>query len=176
MLYAPQPLTTLSTHFPDAHFSLNRGQPRTPRCTSTHPKLYAFPKAFQSKPVVCMASHASYCCTLRPREGRNSTAWTCRYRLSRSICASNFALPFASVGPRRPSDSLLRVARGVEESRRGPKLVFHAEDVGADIALPTTEMFCMSFVKILGLLVFRALGFFHGVIPEVEGFLSWSGC
>ena len=54
--------------------------------------------------------------------------------------------------------------------------MFRAEDVGADIALPTTEMFCMSFVELLELLVFRALGFVHGVIPEVEGILSWSGC
>jgi hypothetical protein len=135
--YALQSLATselFDPTYPGAHLSLNRRQSLTPRCTIPHPTLYPFPKAFLSKPEVLYGKPYK----LRPcasEEGPNSAARACRCRFSRSIAASNFALPCAlkaSVGSRRLSDSLLRVARGSRNRGTGPKLVFRAEDVGAD--------------------------------------------
>ena len=85
------------------------------------------------------ASYISYFHILRRREGRNSAARACRCKFSLSIFASDVSLPCAL---RIKSKYMLKEAvgflvtllrgAGVEESRKAPKLVFRAEDVGAD--------------------------------------------
>ena len=71
----------------------------------------------------------------RLREDRNSTARACRRKFSRPIYAPNFPLSCALKGKSRLRETvrlLVISGTGVEESHKGPKLVFRAEDVGAD--------------------------------------------
>ncbi|KAH9056886.1 hypothetical protein EDB87DRAFT_1833443 [Lactarius vividus] len=79
--------------------------------------------------------------------------------------------------PERRSAENVDAGAAVEESGGpAPRIVFRPEDVGAEkwivpdwtyIALPTTEMFRMSFTEQLGLMR-KTLGFIHRRIPDAE--------
>ncbi|KAH9997058.1 hypothetical protein BJV77DRAFT_960321 [Russula vinacea] len=172
--------------YPGAHLPFKSRHLLGPRWTSPHLNLYAFPKAFLSKP------EAQY---VEPYKQRPYPAPPRRPE-QRSVDMSMQFLTYNSRVVIRPTMRIkikrrlreavnLIVTRGaaVEESRKGPKLVFRAEDVGAEkwiapdwtyAALPTTELFRMPLAELIGLMR-QALGTLHQRIPEVERTLRGSG-
>ena len=121
--------------YPGAHLPFKSRHLLGPRWTSPHLNLYAFPKAFLSKP------EAQY---VEPYKQRPYPAPPRRPE-QRSVDMSMQFLTYNSRVVIRPTMRIkikrrlreavnLIVTRGaaVEESRKGPKLVFRAEDVGAE--------------------------------------------
>jgi hypothetical protein len=134
--HKPQPTSELfDPTYPGAHLSLNKRQSLAPRWISQYLTLYAFPKAFLSKPDV------PYSKPYKPRPYPEPA----RRPEQRSVDMSMQVVAFNSRVLLRPTVRTkikrrlkeavrLIVTRGaaVEESRKGPKIVFRAEDVGAD--------------------------------------------
>ncbi|KAI0255057.1 hypothetical protein BJV78DRAFT_1359042 [Lactifluus subvellereus] len=185
--HTPQPTSELfDPTYPGAHLSLDKRQSLAPRWVSPHLTLYAFPKAFLSRP------DAPYSRPYKPRPYPEPP----RRPEQRSVDMSMQVVAFNSRVVLRPTVRTkikrrlkeavrLIVTRGaaVEESRRGPKIAFRAKDVGADkwivpdwtyIALPTTEIFCMPFTEQIDLMR-KALGSLYRHIPEVEKVLRRNG-
>ncbi|KAI9450084.1 hypothetical protein BJY52DRAFT_1126179, partial [Lactarius psammicola] len=186
--YKPQHTSELfDPSYPGAHLSLDRRHALAPRYVSKHFNLYAFPKAFLSKP------DAPYPLPYVPRP------YPAHHRRpeQRSVDMSMQVVAFNSrviVRPtlrtkikRRIREAVrLIVTRGaaVEESRGAtPRIVFRSEDVGAEkwivpdwtyIALPTTEMFRMPFTEQLSLMR-KALESIHRRIQDVEKILRSGG-
>ncbi|KAI0301430.1 chondroitin AC/alginate lyase [Russula brevipes] len=165
--------------YPGAHLPSSQRQSLAPRWVNRHLTLYAFPKAFLTKPD---APH------LKPHELRPYPTPPMRpgqrsVDMSMQVVAFHsrvVAQPTVRSKIRRRLKEAVRliVTRGaaVEASRRGPKVVFRAGDVGADkwivpdwtyVAVPTTEMLRMPFAEQVDLMR-KGLGFLHGRIPEVE--------
>jgi len=184
--YAPQPTSALvDPTYPGAHLSLNQRRSLTPSWTSPHLTLHAYPKAFLSKPDVQYPEPFK----LRPypappRKPEQSSADMSMQVLmlnSRVVLRSTVRMKIK----RRLKEAVkLIVTRGaaVEESRKGLKVVFRTEDVGADkwiapdwtyVALPTSEMFRMSFAELINL-TRQALVFLRRCHPEAERVLRCS--
>ncbi|KAI9447108.1 hypothetical protein BJY52DRAFT_374960 [Lactarius psammicola] len=164
--YKPQHTSELfDPSYPGAHLSLDRRHALAPRYVSKHFNLYAFPKAFLSKP------DAPYPLPYVPRP------YPARHRRpeQRSVDMSMIKEAVRLI-----------VTRGaaVEESRGATqRIVFRPEDVGAEkwivpdwtyIALPTTEMFRMPFTEQLSLMR-KALESIHRRIQDVEKILRSGG-
>ena len=132
----PQPTSDLfDPTYPGARLSLSKRHSLAPRWFSPHLTLYAFPKAFLSKPDV------PYSKPYKPRPYPEPP----RRPEQRSVDMSMQFIAFNSRVLLRPTVRTkikrrlkeavrLIVTRGaaVEESRKGSKIVFRAEDVGAD--------------------------------------------
>ena len=121
--------------YPGAHLSLDKRHSLAPRWVSPRLTLFAFPKAFLSRP------DAPYSKPYKPQPYPEPP----RCPEQRSVDMSMQVILFNSRVVLRPTVRTkikrrlkeavrLIVTRGaaVEESRRGPKIVFHAEDIGAD--------------------------------------------
>ncbi|KAF8496865.1 hypothetical protein F5888DRAFT_1703209 [Russula emetica] len=181
--YAPQPTSALvDPTYPGAHLSLNQRRSLTPSWTSPHLTLHAYPKAFLSKPDVQYPEPFK----LRPypappRKPEQSSADMSMQVLmlnSRVVLRSTVRMKIK----RRLKEAVkLIVTRGaaVEESRKGLKVVFRAEDVGADkwiapdwtyVASPTSDLFRMSFAELVNS-IRQALVFLQRCIPEAERIL-----
>ncbi len=178
--HKPQPTSELfDPTYPGAHLPLNRRHFLAPRWISPHLTLYAFPKAFLTKP------DAPY---HEPYAPRPYPAPTTRRPEQRTADMSMQFIAFHSRVVLRPTVRTkikrrlreavrLIVTRGaaVEESRDGvPKLVFRAEDVGADkwivpgacvLSIVTSPSPCRSFhgiwAKTRGAVCFMYLSFTH---------------
>jgi len=185
--HKPQPTSELfDPTYPGARLSLNKRQSLAPRWVSPHLTLYALPKAFLSKPDVPHPSPYK----MRPYPASPTRPEQRSVDMSMPVVAfrSRVVLrPHVRTKIRRRLKEAVKliVTRGaaVEASHRGPKIVFRAEDVGADkwivpdwtyMALPTTEMFRMPFAEQLDLMR-KALGAIHRRIPQVENILRRSG-
>jgi hypothetical protein len=137
--HPPQPTSELlNPTYPGAHLSLSRRHALAPRWTSPHLTLYAFPKAFLTRP------EAPYPV---PNQSRPYPAQPPR-RLGEEQRSADMSMQMLAVNSRlvrRPAVRVkikrrlkeavrLIVTRGaaVERSRKDPKVVFCAEDVGAD--------------------------------------------
>ncbi|KAI9507104.1 hypothetical protein F5148DRAFT_1208066 [Russula earlei] len=174
--------------YPGAHLSLDKRRSLAPRWVSPHLSLFAFPKAFLTKPDVPFSKPYK----LRPYPAPTTPA---QREQRRAVDMSMQVLAFKSRVVLRPvvrtkikrrlKEAIrLIVTRGaaVEESCRGPRIVFRAEDVGAEkwimadwtyMVLPTTELFRMPFAEQVGLMR-KALGAIHHCIPKVERILRRS--
>jgi hypothetical protein len=134
--HAPQPTSDLfDPTYPGAHLSLNQRRSLTPRWTSPYLTLFALPKAFLSKPEVRYPEPYK----LRPYPAPPTRPEQRSADMSMQVLAikSRVVLRPAvrSKIKRRLREVVnLIVTRGatVEESRKGPKVVFRAGDVGAD--------------------------------------------
>ncbi|KAI9438027.1 hypothetical protein H4582DRAFT_2057532 [Lactarius indigo] len=187
--YKPQPTSELfDPSYPGAHLPLGQRQALTLRWVSKHFNLYAFPKAFLSKP------DAPYSLPYvpRPYPARPQRPEQRSVDMSMQVVAFNSRI---TLGPtvrtklkRRIKEAIrLIVTRGaaVEESGDAtPRVVFRPEDVGAEkwivpgdlaklpvdwtyVALPTTEMFRMPFTEQLDLMR-KALESIRRRVPDVE--------
>jgi hypothetical protein len=150
--HAPQPTAgLLDPTYPGAHLPFNQRHLLAPRWTSPHLTLYAFPKAFLSKPDV------EYCKPYKPRPypapprrpGQRSADMSMQFIAVNSRVVLRPALRYKIKRTLKEAARLI-VTRGaaVEESRKGLKVVFHAEDVGADkwiapgvCCCPTLQLF-----------------------------------
>ncbi|KAI0277742.1 hypothetical protein BGY98DRAFT_595946 [Russula aff. rugulosa BPL654] len=134
--YAPQPTSELfDPTYPGAHLSLNRRQSIAPCWKSPHLTLYAFPKAFLTKPEVPYPEPYK----LRPYPAPPRRPEQRSVDMSMQVIAMNSRIilrPTVRVKIKRRLREVVKliVTRGaaVEESRKGPKVVFRAEDVGAE--------------------------------------------
>ncbi|KAF8477721.1 hypothetical protein DFH94DRAFT_755326 [Russula ochroleuca] len=169
----------IDPNHPKAHLPLKRRHARAPRWTSPHLTLYAFPKASLREPEVQFPE---------PYKQRPYPALPRRPEQR----SADMSMQFLAYGSRlilRPTVRVkikrrlreavsLIVTRGaaVDKSRKGSKIVFRAEDVGAEkwivpdwtyVALPTTEMIRMPFTELLDLMR-QALVSLHQRIPEIE--------
>ncbi|KAH9983393.1 hypothetical protein BJV74DRAFT_886832 [Russula compacta] len=175
--------------YPGAHLPLDRRRSLAPRWVSPYLTLVAFPKAFLTKPDAPFSEpykprpYPAVPPARRPEQQRSVD-------MSMQVVAFHSRVVLRSIVrykiKRRLKEAVkLIVTRGaaVEASRKGPKLVFRVEDVGADrwivpdwtyVAVPTTELFRMPFVKQLDLMR-KALGTLRRRIPEVEKILRSSG-
>jgi hypothetical protein len=217
--YTSQPPSQLlDPKYPGAHLPLTKRHALAPRWKSPHLTLHAFPKAFLTKPEV------------RYREPHELRPYPARWPQAPGDRSADMSLQVLLVNSRVMLRATLRskikrrlreavrliVTRGaaVEESRKGPKVVFREEDVGsakwiapgmccrtrrrndlraccsltmrlffsflffhADwtyVALPTTEVFRMSFAELINTMR-QALQFLHRCIPEAERILRHSG-
>ncbi|KAH9026777.1 hypothetical protein EDB84DRAFT_1563634 [Lactarius hengduanensis] len=163
----PHPTSELfDPSYPGADLPFHRRNALMLLWVSKHFNLYAFPKAFLSKPDA-------------PYSLPYSLAFDSRVRRSVPPCVTKLK--------RRIKEAVrLIVTRGaaVEESCGAtPRVVFRPEDVGAEkwivpdwtyIALPTTEMFCMPFTEQLSLMR-KALESIHRRIPDTEKILRNGG-
>jgi hypothetical protein len=181
--HKPQPTSELfDPTYPGAHLPLNQRHSLALRWISLHLMLYAFPKAFLTKP------DAPY---LEPYAPRPYPAPTTRRLeqhpadMSMQFITFNSRIVLPLLRPtvrskikRRLGEAVrLIVTRGaaVEESRDGvPKLVFRAEDVGADkwivpgacvlsiVASPSPcRFFHGIWAKTRGAVCFMYLSFIH---------------
>jgi hypothetical protein len=134
--YKPQPTSELfDPTYPGAHLLLNQRHSLAPRWISPHFSLYAFPKAFLSKPDAPYPKPYEprpYPAVARKEQHRSAD-------MSMQVVAFNTRVVLRQAVrtkiKRRLKEAIkLIVTRGaaVEESPGGPKLVFRAEDVGAD--------------------------------------------
>jgi hypothetical protein len=134
--HARQPTSVLfDPTYPGAHLSLDQRQSLTPRWTSPHLTLYAFPKAFLSKPEVQYPEPFK----LRPYPAPPRRPEQRSADMSMQVLMINSRVMLrptvrAKIKRRLRETVKLIVTRGaaVEVSRKGPKVVFRAEDVGAD--------------------------------------------
>ncbi|KAH9052371.1 hypothetical protein EDB87DRAFT_1692265 [Lactarius vividus] len=184
----PQPTSELfDPSYPGAHLPFHRRHALVVRWVSKHFNLYACPKAFLSKPD----TRYSLPYVPRPYPARPQRPEQRSADMSMQFIAFNSR---AALAPtlrtklkRRIKEAVrLIVTRGaaVEESSSATqRIVFRPEDVGAEkwivpdwtyIALPTTEMFRMSFTEQLGLMR-EALGSIHRRIPDAEKILRNGG-
>lgn len=182
--YGPQPTSELlDPSYPGAHLPLDRRHALAPRWVNKHFSLYAFPKAFLSKPdAPYPLPYAPRPYPARPRGPGQRSA-----DMSLQVIAFNSRVPLrptlrTKIKRRIKEAVRLIVTRGaaVEESRGAtPRVVYRPEDVGAEkwivpdwtyIALPTTEMFRMPFAEQLDMMR-KALGAIHRRIPDVERIL-----
>jgi hypothetical protein len=123
--------------YPGAHLSLNQRHSLAPRWISPHLSLYAFPKAFLTKPDVPYAKPYEprpYPSLARKRPEQHRSA-----DMSMQVVAFNTRVVLhhavrTKIKRRLKEAIRLIVTRGaaVEKSPGGPKLVFRAEDIGAD--------------------------------------------
>lgn len=121
--------------YPGAHLPLGRRYSLAPRWKNPHLTLYAFPKAFLSKPETPYDKPYKlrpYPAPPRRPDERNAD-------MSMQVLASNSRIivrPTLRVKIKRRLREAIKliVTRGaaVEKSRKGPKVVFRPEDVGAD--------------------------------------------
>jgi len=135
-----QPISELfDPTYPGAHLPLHLRRSLAPRWISPHLTLHAFPKAFLSKPDVPYPKPYKlrpYPAPLRRRleeEQQSSTDMSMQVVLFNARVVLRPAMR-AKIKRRLKEVIRLIVTRGaaVEDSRGGPKLVFRAEDVGAD--------------------------------------------
>jgi hypothetical protein len=176
--HAPQPTSELfDPTYPGAHLALNRRHSLAPRWTSPHLTLYAFPKAFLSKP------EAPYPDPYKPRPYPAPP----RRPEQRSADMSMQVLAFKSRVVLRPTMRVkikrrlkeavrLIVTRGaaVEESRTGPKIVFCAEDAGADKWIAPGVLLSL-FSRRGGPTSRRSFGFLGGRLLLTMGLLTQIG-
>ncbi|KAI0293639.1 hypothetical protein B0F90DRAFT_1821991 [Multifurca ochricompacta] len=185
--FKPQPTRELfDPNYPGARLSLSRRQSLAPRWVSKHFTLYAFPKAFLTKPDV------PYSMPYKPRPypERPRRPEQRSVDMSLQVIAFNSRVmlkPIVRTKIKRRLKEAVRliVTRGaaVEESRGGLNIVFRMEDIGADkwivpdwtyVALPTTEIIRMPFAEQIGLMR-KGLGYLHRRIPDVEEILKREG-
>jgi hypothetical protein len=134
--HKPQPTSELfDSTYPGAHLSLDERRSLAPRWVSQHLILYAFPKAFLSRPDV------PYSKPYKPRPYPEPPLCPEQRSVDMSMQVVAFhsrivLRPFVRTKIKRRLKEAVRliITRGaaVEESRKGPKIVFRAEDLGAD--------------------------------------------
>ncbi|KAF8266580.1 hypothetical protein EI94DRAFT_1584930 [Lactarius quietus] len=186
--YKPQLTSELfDPSYPGAHLPLDRRHALAPHWVSKYFTLYAFPKAFLSKPD----APYSFPYVPRPYPARPQRPEQRNVDMSMQVVAFNSRVvirPTVRTKIKRRIKEVVRliVTRGaaVEESLGAPpKVVLRPEDAGAEkwvvpdwtyIALPTTEMFRMPFVEQLGLMR-KALGFIRRRVQDVEKILRSDG-
>ncbi|KAH8982369.1 hypothetical protein EDB86DRAFT_2971143 [Lactarius hatsudake] len=173
--------------YPGADLPFCRRNALMLRWVSKHFNLYAFPKAFLSKPdAPYPLPYVPRPYPARPQQPEQRSA-----DMSMQVIAFDSRLvlrPTLRTKVKRRIREAVRliVTRGaaVEESCGAtPRVVFRPEDVGAEkwivpdwtyVALPTTEMFCMPFTEQLGLMR-KALESIRRRIPDVEEILRNGG-
>ncbi|KAH9038680.1 hypothetical protein EDB83DRAFT_2412569 [Lactarius deliciosus] len=173
--------------YPGADLPFHRRNALMLRWVSKHFNLYAFPKAFLSKP------DAPYPLPYvpRPYPARPQQPEQRSVDMSMQVIAFDSRVvlrPTLRTKLKRRIKEAVRliVTRGaaVEEScGAAPRVVFRPEDVGTEkwivpdwtyVALPTTEMFCMPFTEQLGLMR-KALESIRRRIPDAEKILRNGG-
>ncbi|KAI0293631.1 hypothetical protein B0F90DRAFT_1762023 [Multifurca ochricompacta] len=193
--FKPQPTRELfDPNYPGAHLSLSRRQSLAPRWVSKHFTLYAFPKAFLTKPDVPYSKPYKP----RPYPERPRRPEQRSVDMFLQVIAFNSRVmlkPIVGTKIKRRLKEAVRliVTRGaaVEESRGG--LILYKWIVpgaysyslrlvegrregenGTYVALPTTEIFRIPFAEQIGLMR-KALGYLHRHIPDVEEILKYEG-